>query len=383
MRPSKNRNRISLMICKALLPLFLVLAGGSALAADSPARAAVPVTVGKAVKRDLQTYLEGLGTVQAYNTVTIRPQVDGQLVKLAVKEGQTVHAGDLLFQIDSRPYQAAYDQTVAKKAQDQAQLANAKLDLDRYTKLADKNYIAHQQLDATQAQVNQLEAAVKGDQAAIDAAKVNLDYCSIRSPIEGRVGIRAIDVGNVVHASDAAGLVVITQLQPIHLVFSLAEDSLQNILKAERAALPPVSAISRDGTRHLDDGLLDLVDNQVDQTTGMVRLRATLPNKSNLLWPGQFVNARMTLDKLAGVLTIPVEAIQRGTEGRSVFVVKADGTVEQRPIQIGTVSEGVAVVTKGVDDGETVVTSGQYRLETGAKVEIRSIPTTNGPVTNG
>ncbi len=365
-----------------LLPVFLLLAG-AASAADSPARPAVPVTVGKAVKRDLQTYLEGLGTVQAFNTVTIRPQVDGQLVKLAVKEGQTVHVGDLLFQIDARPYQAAYDQAVAKKAQDQAQLANAKLDLDRYTRLSDKNYIAHQQLDATQAQVNQLEAAVKGDQAAIDAARVNLDYCSIRSPIEGRVGIRSIDVGNVVHAADTAGLVVITQLQPIHLLFTLNEDSLQAILKAERGTSAPVSAISRDGTRHLDDGVLDLVDNQVDQTTGMVRLRATLPNKQNLLWPGQFVNARMTLDKLAGVLTIPVEAIQRGTEGRSVFVVKSDNTVEQRPIQIGTVSEGVAVVTKGVNDGETVVTSGQYRLETGSKVEIRSTPITNGPVTNG
>ncbi len=362
----------------ALFPVLLLLAAGSAWGADAPARPAVPVTVGKAVKRDLQTYLEGLGTVQAYNTVTIRPQVDGQLVKLAVKEGQTVHAGDLLFQIDPRPYQAVYDQAAAKKAQDQAQLANARLDLDRYTKLADKNYIAHQQLDTTQAQVNQFEAAVKGDQAAIDAAKVNLDYCSIRSPIEGRVGIRAVDVGNVVHASDETGLVVITQLQPIHLVFSLAEGNLQNILKAEHGAEPPVSAISRDGSKHLDDGVLDLVDNQVDQTTGMVRLRATLPNKSNLLWPGQFVNARMSLDKLAGVLTIPLDAIQRSTDGQSVFVVKPDGTVEQRPVQLGTVSEGVAVVTKGVADGETVVTSGQYRLETGSKVEIRTAPVTNG-----
>ena len=362
----------------ALFPVLLLLAAGSAWATDAPDRPAVPVTVGKAVKRDLQTYLEGLGTVQAYNTVTIRPQVDGQLVKLAVKEGQTVHAGDLLFQIDPRPFQAVYDQAQAKKAQDQAQLANARLDLDRYTKLAEKNYIAHQQLDTTQAQVTQVEAAVKGDQAAIDAARVNLDYCSIRSPIEGRVGIRAIDVGNVVHASDETGLVVITQLQPIHLVFSLAEGNLQNILKAERGAEPPVSAISRDGSKHLDDGVLDLVDNQVDQTTGMVRLRATLPNKANLLWPGQFVNARMSLDKLAGVLTIPLDAIQRSTDGQSVFVVKADGTVEQRPVQLGTVSEGVAVVTKGVADGETVVTSGQYRLETGSKVEIRTAPVTHG-----
>lgn len=353
-----------------LLPLLLAFAG-AASAADAP-RPAVPVTVGKAVKRDLQTFLEGLGTVQAYNTVTIRPQVDGQLVKLAVKEGQDVKAGDLLFEIDPRPYQAAYDQAVAKKGQDQAQLANAKLDLQRYTNLADKNFIAHQQLDTTQAQVNQLEAAVKGDQAAIDATRVNLDYCSIRSPIEGRVGIRAVDVGNVVHASDATGLIVITQLQPIHLMFSLPEDNLQNILQASAKALPLVAAISRDGAKHLDDGQLDLVDNQVDQTTGMVRLRATLPNKNHFLWPGQFVNARMTLEKLSNVTTIPLDAIQRGPEGRSVFIVKGDGTVEQRPIQIGTVSEGVAVVLKGVADGETVVTSGQYRLETGSKVDIRS-----------
>jgi multidrug efflux system membrane fusion protein len=359
------------MLRTLLLSLSLALAG-MAYAADAPARPPVPVTVGKAMKRDLQTFLEGLGTVQAYNTVTIRPQVDGRLVKLAVKEGQDVKAGDLLFEIDPRPYQAAYDQAVAKKAQDQAQLANAKLDLQRYANLAEKNFIAHQQLDTTQAQVNQLEAAVKGDQAAIDAARVNLDYCSIRSPIEGRVGIRAVDVGNVVHAADSTGLVVITQLQPIHLLFSLPEDNLQNILQASAKAMPGVAAISRDGSRHLDDGQLDLVDNQVDQATGMVRLRATLPNKSHLLWPGQFVNARLTLDKLSGVVTIPLEAIQRGPEGRSVFVVKADGTVEHRPIAIGPVSEGVVVVTKGVAEGETVVTGGQYRLETGSKVDIRT-----------
>ena len=354
---------------KAFFPLLLAFAAVSA-SAEAP-RPAVPVTVGKAVKRDLQTYLEGLGTVQAFNTVTIRAQVDGQLTKLAVKEGQEVKVGDMLFEIDPRSYQAAYDQAGAKKAQDQAQLANAKLDLQRYTQLAEKNYVAHQQLDSTQAQVAQLEAMVKGDEAAMAAAKVTLGYTAIRSPIDGRVGIRNVDVGNIVHASDEAGLVVITQLKPIHVVFSLAEGNLQNLLKAERSSSAPVTALSRDGL-HLDDGQLDLVDNQVDQTTGMVKLRATLPNKASLLWPGQFVNARLTLEKLIGVTTIPVEAIQRGTDGRSVFIVKGDNTVEQRPITIGIVSEGVAVVTKGVADGETVVTSGQYRLESGSKVEIRS-----------
>ena len=357
------------MTRKAFFPLFLALPAAAA-SAEAP-RPAVPVTVGKAVKRDLQTYLEGLGTVQAYNTVTIRAQIDGQLTKLAVKEGQEVKTGDLLFEIDPRPYQAAYDQAVAKKAQDQAQLANAKLDLQRYTQLAEKNYVAHQQLDSTKAQVAQLDAQVRGDEAAMAAAKVTLGYTAIRSPIDGRVGIRNVDVGNIVHANDATGLVAITQLKPIHVVFSLAEGNLQNLLKAERTASAPVTALSRDGV-HLDDGQLDLVDNQVDQATGMIRLRATLPNKASLLWPGQFINARLTLEKLSGVTTIPLEAIQRGTEGRSVFIVKPDNTVEQRPITIGTVSEGVVVVTKGVAEGETVVTSGQYRLESGSKVEIRS-----------
>jgi len=346
--------------------------GPAVLAADPPAAPGIPVTVGKVMRRDMPTYLEGLGTVQAYNSVLIRPQVDGQLIRLAVKEGQEVHIGELLFEIDPRSFQAALDQAVAKKAQDLAQLANAKLDLQRYTNLADRNYVAHQQLDATHALVDQLQAAVAGDQAAIDSAKVTLGYTMIRSPIEGRVGIRAIDIGNIVHASDATGLVTLTQLQPIHLLFSLPEDQLQSVLQAGAQQGLAVTALSRDGQKHLDDGSLDLVDNQVDQTTGMVKLRATLPNKSHSLWPGQFVNARLTLEKLSGVLTVPEDAVQRGQDKRFVFVVKDDSTVEMRPLEIGPVSEGFAVVRSGLKEGEMVVVSGQYRLQAGSHVEIRT-----------
>jgi multidrug efflux system membrane fusion protein len=354
--------------------LFIAMTGmvSPVFAADPPAATGVPVTAGKVIRRDLQTYLEGLGTVQAFNNVTIRTQVDGQLIRLAVKEGQEVHVGDLLFEIDPRSYQAAYDQASAKKAQDESLLANARLDLQRYTKLVDNNYIARQQMDTTQALVKQLEAAAQGDQAAIDSAKVTLDYTKIRSPIEGRVGIRAIDVGNIIHASDAAGLVVITQMQPIHLLFALPEDSLQRILEAGAKRSLVVDAVSRDGHQMLDEGSLDLVDNQVDQTTGMVKLRGTLPNPRRSLWPGQFVNARLLMEKLTGVLTVSEDAIQRGPDSRYVFVVKEDGTAELRTVTLGTVSDGVAVVTSGLKEGETVVTNGQYRLQAGSKVQIRS-----------
>jgi multidrug efflux system membrane fusion protein len=341
------------------------------LAADPPA-APAPVAVAKVTRRDVPTFLEGLGTVIAYNNVLIRTQVDGQLMRIAVKEGQDVHAGDLLFEIDPRIYQAAYDQAVAKKAQDQAQLANAKLDLQRYTNLADRNYVARQQLDTTQAQVNQLQAAVAADQAAIDSAKATLSYTQIRSPIEGRVGIRAIDVGNIVHAADPNGLITITQLQPIHLLFSLPEDQLQTILQAAGKQGLPVTAVSRDGTRHLDDGSLDLVDNQVDQTTGMVRLRATLPNRKLTLWPGQFVNARLSLATLNGVLTVPVDAVQQGPKNRFVYVVKDDSTAELRPVETGAIDNGQTVVSSGLKEGETVVVSGHYKVQPGGKVEIRS-----------
>ena len=353
-----------------------MLAPSLAAAADNAGPPAVPVSVAKAVRRNLPIYLQGLGTIQAYNTVTIRPQIDGQLIKLAVTEGQDVHTGDLLFVIDPRPFQAAFDQALAKKAQDEALLANARLDLQRYAQLVERNYVARQQLDTTQAQVNQLQAAVQGDDAAIESARVTLGYTSIRSPIDGRVGIRNVDVGNIVHASDGTGMLVITQIRPIFVIFTLPEAVLQRVLKAGSAGRLKVAAISRDGTQLLDDGTLDLVDNQVDQTTGTVRLRATLPNKAARLWPGQFVNARLEVEHLSAVLTVPIEAIQRGPQGSYAFVVKADGTVELRNVALGEVSEGVAVIANGIAEGETVVTAGQYRLQPGSRVELKPEQTT-------
>lgn len=361
------------MVRSRLFAAMLLLGFNPVWAAPDPASPpTVPVSVSKVVRRDIPTTLDGLGTVQAFNNVLIRPQIDGQLTRLAVKEGQDVHVGDLLFEIDSRPFQAALDQAIAKKGQDQAQLANAKLDLQRYSSLADRNYIAHQQLDATQAQVDQLTALVAGDQAAIESAKIMLGYTKIRSPIEGRVGIRSVDVGNIVHASDSNGLVVITQLQPIHLLFTLPEDQLANILPASSRQSLAVTAMSRDGLRHLDDGSLDLVDNQIDQTTGMVRLRATLPNQTRVLWPGQFVTARLTLEKIKDALVVPADAVQRGQQNRFVYVVKPDDTVEMRVIEVGASSDGVTLVKSGLQEGERVVVSGQYRLQAGSHVEIRT-----------
>lgn len=343
-------------------------AAKSAATKDSPG---VPVTVSVATRRDISVYLQGLGTVQAYNTVTVRPQVDGQLRQVAFKEGQEVRAGDLLVQIDPRTFQAALDQAVAKKAQDEALLANARLDVQRYTALVEKNYVARQQLDTTRAQVSQLEATVMGDEAAIENARVTLGYTTIRSPIDGRVGIRQVDAGNIVHASDPTGIVVITQLHPISLLFPLPEDSLQRIIRAMAKGPLAVTAVSRDGKETLDEGQLDLVDNQIDQSTGTMRLKATMPNKANLLWPGQYLNAKLRVETLPQLITVPADAVQRGTEGAYAYVVKGDGTVESRRLTVGEISEGMAVIEKGIAEGEKVVVEGQYRLQPGARVEAR------------
>lgn len=347
----------------------------SAPAASAPA---VPVTAATTSRRDIPVYLQGLGNVQAFNTVTVHTQVDGQLNQIAFKEGQEVHAGDLLVQIDPRTFQAALDQAVAKKAQDEAQLANARTDAGRYAALVEKNYVARQQLDTTRALVNQLEAAVKGDDAAIENAKVTLGYTTIRSPIDGKVGIRQIDMGNIVHANDANGLVVITQVHPISVLFTLPESTVNQVAE-EMAAHPlKVVVLSRDGNRQLDEGVLELVDNQIDPATATVRLKATMPNKKGLLWPGQFVNARLQVTTLRQVVTVPATAVQRGPQGAYAFVVKTDGTVDMRKIAIGEVSEGYAVVQDGIKEGEQVVTEGQYRLQPGTRVEA-TVANNDGP----
>jgi multidrug efflux system membrane fusion protein len=370
----RNRNKVALLLVAVVAAGAIWLFGGhrpspQTTAPTGPGGAPVPVTAATASRHDVPIYLEGLGNIQAYNTVLVRPQVDGQLMQIAFKEGQEVRAGDLLAQIDPRTYQASFDQAVAKKAQDEAQLANARLDLQRYAGLVEKNYVARQQLDTTRAQVAQLEAAVAGDAAAIDTARVMLGYTTIRAPIAGRVGIRQVDVGNILHASDSSGIVVISQMRPISAIFTLPEDSLPHLSEAIAAGPVKIAVLSRDGKHQFDEGVLALVDNQVDPSTGTLRLKADLPNAAGRLWPGQFVNVRLRVAVLPQVLAVPASAVQRGPDGALAYIVKNDGTVEARKLTVSEISEGMAVIDDGINEGESVVTAGQYRLQPGARVQ--------------
>jgi membrane fusion protein, multidrug efflux system len=334
-------------------------------AGDTVAVEAAPVT-----RANVPINIEGLGTVQAFNTVTVTSRVDGALQKLGFTEGQMVHKGDLLAQIDPRPFQAALGLAQAAKAKDEAQLASAKQDLQRYTILAPQNLASQQVLDAQKATVAALAAQVKGDQATIDNARTQLEYATITSPIDGRTGIRKVDVGNNVHATDTAGIVVVTQVQPINVIFTLPEEDLPRINEAMSAGELSVAAYARDESTKFDSGTVQLVDNQIDQATGTIRLKAVFPNKSSKLWPGQYVNARVLLRTQQNALTIPDSAVQRGPDGLFAYVIKLDSTVEVRPLQVGQESGGVAVVQSGLREGERVATSNQYRLEPGAHVRI-------------
>ncbi|HXW69841.1 MAG TPA: efflux RND transporter periplasmic adaptor subunit [Methylocella sp.] len=332
----------------------------------------VPVSVRKAVRRDVPVYLFGLGTVQAYNTVTARAQVDGQITEVLFKEGQEVKSGDVLVKIDPRSYQATLDQAVAKKAQDQAQLDNAHRDLQRYTMLLQKNSIASQKVDTAQALVAQLEAIVKGDEASIERANIDLGYTTIKSPLSGRTGMRLVDSGNIVHTNDATGLVTITQTRPIAILFTLPQDTLPKVVKAMGEGALPVVALSRDGQQQFDSGELTLIDNAIDQATGTIRLKATLPNSAESLWPGQFVTSRLHISTLRNVLTIVVEAVQNSPDGSYAYRTKSDGTIERCKLKLGLVTADTAVVEEGLEEDNIVVTSGYSRLLPGVKIEIAS-----------
>src|SRR5882757_546294 len=330
----------------------------------------ISVDVAKIKRSDVPVYLDGLGTIQAFNTVTVTARVDGELQKIAFEEGKTVNRGDLLAQIDPRPYQAALEQALAAKAKDEAQLQSARADLERYLTLAPENLASKQILDAQRAAVAGLEAQIKGDQASIDNARTQLDYTSIESPIQGRTGIRRVDVGNNVRATDTGGIVVVTQLQPISLIFTLPEDALSVVGSALSSGTVTVEAMSRDGSAELDRGTVTLIDNLIDQTTGTIRLKAVFPNPHNKLWPGQYIDARVLVRTDKSALTVPAAAVQRGPNGVFAYVVKPDSSVEVRPLKVGEESGSVYVVQEGITEGERVVTSNQYRLQPGVHVKV-------------
>jgi multidrug efflux system membrane fusion protein len=354
------------------------------MSADSGKREAkgpapVPVVTQTIQNADFPVYLNGLGTVQPYRTVTVRSQVDGQVIKVEFRQGQMVNEGDLLVQIDPRPFQAALGMAQAKKAQDEANLKNAQLDLERYSQLAKQDYASRQQLDTQQAKVDTLNAQIKGDQASIDNAQTQLSYTTIRSPLTGKVGFRLIDPGNIVHATDQTGIVTIVKLQPISVVFTAPEENVGQINKALAAGTVPVIALSSDSTKTLAQGRLALVDNKVDQASGTIQMKATFENKDNALWPGLSVATRLLIDTQRNVLVISNDAIQHGPNGLYSFVVGKDNKVEKRDIEVGDEGTSQSVVRKGLASGDRVVTTGQYRLTEGALVTPRNANPSSSP----
>ena len=366
----------------AVAALGLLLAGGAlglrfafehattaAAAEHAPAATAVPVTVGVVTPRNLPVLLSGIGTVQAYNTDTIRSRVDGEIVGVHFTEGQEVKAGALLLQIDPRPYQAALAQAEAEKAKDQAQLVSAEADLARYSHLLSSGFQTRQSYDQQTALVAQLHASIAGDQAAIDTAQLNLDYASIHAPIAGRLGAQLVDIGNLVRASDATPLVTINQIQPIYVSFSLPQQDLDEIRQQQGQAPLHVEALSRDNLHKLAEGRLTFINNAIDTTTSTIQLKAEFANKDERLWPGEFVNVQVVLSVRKDVPTVPSQTVQEGPGGYYVYVVRPDETVERRAVQVTALQDGMALIAKGLSPGENVVVAGQYRLTDGARID--------------
>ena len=353
--------------------LRLTYASGLQGVAAAPAPPApAPVVAGVVAQHDVPIYLDGVGTVIAYNTDIVRAQIQGQITSINFTEGQTVHAGDLLAQIDPRPYQAMIEQYTGNLERDQAQLTNAQANLARYTQLGNKGWATPQLVETQTAQVGQLKAALKTDQALIDAANVQLSYTRLTSPIDGVVGIRQIDVGNVISPATTNGLVVVTQLDPISLIFTLPETVLPQIQRQlQKTKVPlPVLAYSQDHTMLLGQGELALVNNEILQTTGSIQLKATFPNKSHTLWPGELVNARLLVDTRHDGLTVPASVVQQGPNGAYAYVVNSNGSVSARPIKVAQISDGQALIDSGLKADEEVVVDGQYKLQPGTHVTV-------------
>jgi membrane fusion protein, multidrug efflux system len=331
---------------------------------------AVPVGVAPVQRKDVPVYLHGLGTVQAFYSVTVRARVDGTLMRFAVAEGQEVKQNELIAVIDPRPYQAALNAALAKKAQDQAQLGNSRRDLARYSSLAKQDFASRQQVETQQASVDQFTATIQGDEAGVETAQLNLSFCYILSPIDGRVGLRQVDPGNLIHASDPSGIVTLTQLHPISVIFTLPQATLPRISQAAKTRKLAVTALAADTRNELDTGELLTVDNAIDPSTGTIKLKATFPNSEDTLWPGQFVDARLLVGTRTHALTVPEAAIQHGPDGLFTYVLKADSTVDRRDVKVGEEDQGIAVIEQGLNDGDQVVVSGQSRLQSGTRVAV-------------
>ena len=369
--------RLKIVIACAVVVALIALGAGLMLSrglappastATTPNIASVPVVAGSVTSRDVPIYLRGIGTVIAYNTVVVRSQIQGQITQIAFTEGQAVRAGDLLAQIDPQPYQAQLDQMIATRDRDQAQLTNALANLDRYSQLLAKGWATPQLAETQKAQVGQLQNAIKADEALIRAAKIQLEYTRLTSPIDGVTGVRLVDLGNITHPTDPNGLVVVTQLQPISVIFTLPEANLPEIQQQMAKGSLKVLAYSQDDRIKLDEGKLGLVDNQILQTTGTIRLKAEFPNQAHRLWPGELINVRLLLETRQNGLTVPASVVQQGPHGAYAYVINSDAAVELRPIEVTQISDGEALIASGLRANEQIVVSGQYRLQPGSRV---------------
>jgi len=351
---------------------------GSSQAAQSVAPPSVPVTVTAAAQHDVPIYYDALGTVQALNTVAIRAQINGQIVSIDFRQGQEVRKGDVLAKIDPLPLQATLDQATAKKGEDQALLIDVEKDLARFQTLVQKNYETFQNLDAQQAKVDQTKATIDADQAAIEAAQTQLNYATVVAPIDGVVGFRQVDIGNIIHTSDVNPLTVLTQIKPCTVLFTLPQDDLGPVREAMLHGTVPVLAYDQNDKDKLAEGHLLLINNQIDQTTSTIQLKAEFPNDDERLWPGEFVRIRILVTTRKDAVTIPPVAVQRGPNGLYTWVVKSDNTVDQRVIETTPVNNDVTIVTKGIAAGEQVVVNGQFRLDVGTRVNTKT-PAAAGP----
>ena len=365
------------LVAVALIAAIVIWRHGKTTQAAGPPM--VPVTVAEATQHDVPIYYDALGTVAAYNTVAIRAQVTGQLISVDFRQGQEVHQGDVLARIDPAPLKAVLDQAVAKKADDQAQLISAQKDFARFTTLATKNFETQQNVDLQQAKVDHFKTSIDADQGAIEAAQTQLAYTTITAPIDGVVGFRQVDVGNIIHTTDPNPLTVLTQIKPCTVIFTLPQSDLGPVREAMLRGAVSVLAFDQNGKEQLAEGHLLLIDNQIDQTTSTIRLKAEFPNENERLWPGEFVRIRILITTYKDAVTVPPVAVQRGPDGFYVWVIKPGNTVEQRPIGAQMVNDDTAIATKGLAAGERVVTNGQSRLDVGSHVAIKTPPPVEQP----